>query len=198
MAHETYPGPPPRARLEGGGPVEERGRLEASVLLINTPECLISEGLAELGRPFVVPPETELELLVELSSGPGSAIAADDPSARRSLAGARHRDPRRPPAELRPAAVNAALMRHVDGADRPTVIRWLETVALMTPERAAQQAEFLEHPTWRTYVFVYSEGAELLERWLAAVPPADRPARFGRLLVEPLTPSAIVRELAAG
>ena len=32
-----------------------RGRLESSILLINTPECLISEGLADLGVGFVAP-----------------------------------------------------------------------------------------------------------------------------------------------
>ena len=41
--------PPPRARLEGGDLVDRHGRLESSILLINTPECLISEGLADLG-----------------------------------------------------------------------------------------------------------------------------------------------------
>jgi len=46
-------------------------------------------------------------------------------------------------------------------------------------------------------VFVYSEGEALLRQWLDAVPPADRPARFGRLLREQLTPGAIVDELAA-
>ena len=144
-----------------------------------------------------MPPETELELFDELFQRAGLGNAADDPSARRSLAelAIAIRDAR---AELKPATVNAALQLHVDGADRSTVVRWLETVALMTPERAAHQVDFLDHPTWRTYAFVYSEGAELLERWLAAVPPVDRPARFRRLLVEPLTPSAIVRELAAG
>jgi hypothetical protein len=51
--------------------------------------------------------------------------------------------------------------------------------------------EFLEHPVWRTYVFVYAEGEALLERWLAAVPPDEQPARFGRLLHEQLTPRAV-------
>ncbi len=50
-AHETYPGPPPRARLEGGRPRRPRwAGSRRSILLINTPECLISEGLADVGR----------------------------------------------------------------------------------------------------------------------------------------------------
>ncbi len=56
---------------------------------------------------------------------------------------------------------------------------------------AAKRLEFIEHPLWRTYVFVYAEGEALLARWLDAVPEAERAARFGRLLHEQLTPAAV-------
>ena len=46
-------------------------------------------------------------------------------------------------------------------------------------------------------MFVYTEGEALLRRWLDDVPERDRPARFGRLLREPLTPRAIAAEIAA-
>ena len=46
-------------------------------------------------------------------------------------------------------------------------------------------------------MFVYAEGEALLGRWLDLVPEPDRPARFGRLLREPLTPPAIEAEIAA-
>ena len=62
-------------------------------------------------------------------------------------------------------------------------------------ETAAKRLEFIEHPMWRTYVFVYTEGEALLRRWLEAVPPERRTERFGRLLREPLTPVAIADEL---
>ena len=195
MTHETYPGHHLEHTWREAVLVEGRGWLEASVLLINAPECFISEGLAEIGRQFVLPADTELAVFEELFERAAIAGAGAGPAALRTRAelaiGIRNAR-----AGLRGVAVNAALMLHVDGADRATVARWLETVALMTPERAAHQLDFLEHPLWRTYVFVYSEGAELLERWLAAVPQAGRPARFRRLLVEPVTPSGIVAELA--
>ena len=59
------------------------------------------------------------------------------------------------------------------------------------PSRAFKLLEFLEHPLWRTYVFVYAEGEALLTRWLEAVPEAEQAARFGRLLREQLTPAAV-------
>jgi hypothetical protein len=91
---------------------------------------------------------------------------------------------------------NAALLRHADGVPREDVLAYLERYLLTTPERAAKRLEFIDHPLWRTYVFVYFEGERLLSRWLERVPPAEQPARFGRLLAEQLTPGAIVDEIA--
>jgi hypothetical protein len=195
VSHETYPGHHLEHAWHEAVRVDERAELEASVLLINTPECLISEGLAEVGRRFAVPPSGETDVVVELLERAGLGPRSDA-AARRALAeqAVRIREAR---AALGPAAVDAALMLHVDGLDRAAVRAWLERVALMTPERAEKRLEFVEHPLWRTYVFVYTEGAGLLERWLAAVPD-DAAARFKRLLVEPVTPSAIAAELVSG
>ena len=92
---------------------------------------------------------------------------------------------------------NAALLLHADGASREEVLAYLERHLLTTPERAAKRLEFIDHPLWRTYVFVYFEGERLLSRWLERVPLAEQPARFRRLLLEQLTPGAILDELAA-
>ncbi len=195
LAHETYPGHHLEHAWKEARFVDELGRLEASILLINTPECLISKGLANLGRRFAVPPDEEAGLLAELYERAGLVAAADPVAAREAaerqvrITAAR--------ARLDEAALNAALMRHADGLDHDDVRAYLERVALMSPERAAKRLEFIEHPLWRTYVFVYSEGERLLERWLELVPPADQPARFRRLLLEQLTPGAIAEEIEA-
>jgi hypothetical protein len=194
LGHETYAGHHLEHAWKEAELVGARGHLEASVLLVNAPESLVSEGLAQVGRRFVIPPEDEVDLLVELFSRAELPVAADPVAARdaaeRSAAIRIRRD------SLRPTEVNAALMRHADGIDRETVRAWLERAALLTPERAAKRLEFIDHPLWRTYVFVYAAGAALLERWLEAVPPAAGVARFQRLLVEPLSPSAIAAEVA--
>ena len=88
-------------------------------------------------------------------------------------------------------------MRHADGASHETVLAYLEDVGRFAPTVAAKRLEFIEHPLWRTYVFVYHEGEALLRRWLDAVPPHERPARFARLLREQLTPNAIATEVGA-
>ena len=86
---------------------------------------------------------------------------------------------------------NAAILRHADGRSHEEVLDYLRTSGRMSAETAAKRLEFIEHPLWRTYVFVYAEGEALLRRWVDAVPPAERAARFGRLLREQLTPAAV-------
>ena len=158
-------------------------------MLINTPECLISEGLADLGRQFVAPADELADLLVELYERAGLAVAADPAAARDAaertveLTG-----PRRALAAVRG---NAAILRHAEGRSHDEVLEYLQSVGRYAPATAEKRLEFIEHPLWRTYVFVYAEGEELLARWIDAVGPHDRPARFGRLLREQLTPAAI-------
>jgi hypothetical protein len=198
LAHETYPGHHLEHAWKEAQLVRRDERLECSILLINTPECLISEGLADLGRRFAVPADQEEGLLAELFERAGLAGSAD-PAIVTELArtAVALRSPR---ARLGEFAVNAALRRHVDGASHATVRAELEQVALLTPDRAEKRLEFIEHPLWRTYVFVYSEGEALLSRWLDALPQAEAARRFGRLLTEQLSPATIVGELggAAG
>ena len=86
-------------------------------------------------------------------------------------------------------------MRHADGRSHDEVLAWLEQVGRFAPAVAAKRLEFIEHPLWRTYVFVYHEGEALLRDWLDAVPEPERPARFGRLLREQLTPAGIAAEI---
>lgn len=194
-AHEAYPGHHLEHAWKEAELVERRGRLESSILLINTPECLISEGLADLGHRFASPPDTEADLLVELYERAGLAIAADRGAARVAaettvaLAPARRR--------LDSSRGNAALLRHADGRSHAEVLDWLQQVGRFAPDVAAKRLEFIEHPLWRTYVFVYHEGEALLRRWLEAVSKSDGAARFGRLLREQLTPTAIAAELGA-
>ncbi len=196
VAHETYPGHHLEHAWKEADLVDDRGDMEASILLINTPECLISEGLADLGTRFASPPEASVDLLVGVYGWAGLPIA-DDPglardAAERSVALA---GPRRALSAIRG---DAAFLRHADGRSHAEVLDYLVTVGRFTPAVAAKRLEFIEHPLWRTYVFVYAEGEALLADWLDRVPEAERPARFGRLLHEQLTPGAIAAEAVEG
>jgi hypothetical protein len=189
IAHEAYPGHHLEHAWKEADLVDRDGRLEASILLINTPDCLISEGLANLGLRFAVPPADHVELLVELYGRAGLPLATD-PAAAREAAELTDEiaTPRR---TLTTSAGNAAILRHADGRPHDEVLAYLRDVGRYAPAVAAKRLEFIEHPLWWTYIFVYAEGEALLRRWLDAVPEAHRAARFGRLLHEQLSPAAV-------
>jgi hypothetical protein len=199
LPHETYPGHHLEHAWHEAHLVEGTGRLEASVLCINAPECLLSEGLADLGRRFAVPAAEEADLLVEVYRLAGLEVARDPAAAGGAAARAAATVQvaiTRATAALGGVRGNAALLRHADGASHEEVLAYLERYLVATPDRAAKRLEFIEHPLWRTYVFVYFEGERLLSRWLERVPPEDRARRFRRLLTEQLTPGAILAEIA--
>ncbi|MGY1615827.1 DUF885 domain-containing protein [Geodermatophilus sp. SYSU D00691] len=184
VAHESYPGHHTEHCRKEQGLVDKAGRVEHTVFLVNTPECLMAEGLADLG--------------VEASIGTGwgswaaevlgdLGLRLDGELAERISAAA---------APLNRVRQDAAVLLHDRGADAAEVTAFLQRWSLVSAERAAQQLRFLTHPLWRAYISTYVEGFELLARWLAArpegVPVADR---FLRLLDEPLTPAGIAGEL---
>jgi hypothetical protein len=189
MAHETYPGHHLEHAWKEADLVDAQGRLESSILLINTPECLIGEGLANLGEQFAVPPEDAADVLIELCERANIPIASDAVAVRaaaeQTMAMQRHRH------ALGAARGNAAILRHADGRSHDEVLAYLHDVEGLSEARAAHALSFIEHPLWRTYVFVYFEGEALLRQWVEAVPTADQVARFGRLLHEQLTPADV-------
>jgi hypothetical protein len=186
LAHETYPGHHLEHAWKEADLVGAQRRLESSVLLINTPECLISEGLADLGHDFATDPAGEAELVAEIAQRVGLTATVGSSASIVELAAVRR--------ALGAVAVNAALMRHVEGASHDEAASYLVEVGLMSPERAEQRLQFIEHPLWRTYVFVYSEGEALLRRWLDGS-SGNRAARFARLLHEQITPGEVVAEV---
>ena len=187
-AHEAYPGHHLEHAWKEADLVDRQGRLENSILVMNAPECVISEGLANVGFRFVAPSD-RVDLYAELFERAGLADPAD-PAANRRDAELTEAlwAPRR---TLRAIDGNAAILRNADGLSHAAVVAYLCEVGAYAPERAQKRMEFLEHAVWRTYVFVYAEGETLLERWLAAVTPDEQPARFARLLHEQLTPGAV-------
>jgi hypothetical protein len=195
LAHETYPGHHLEHAWKEADLVLRQGRLEASILLINTPECLISEGLADLGHRFAVGPDGDAPLLAKLADRAGLAAAGARTADRLAwaerqteIAGLRR--------ALGETAVNAALMRHVDGVPPEEVVGYLIDVGLVAPARAEKRLSFIEHPLWRTYGFAYTEGEQLLRQWLEAAPTSEQAPRFARLLHEQLTPGALRDEVA--
>jgi hypothetical protein len=184
VAHEAYPGHHTEHCRKERGLVGAGGRLEHTVFLVNTPECLIAEGLADLGIPASIGagwgPWAE-EIYADLKLGFDGALAERIAAVVQRLDRCRQ---------------DAALLLHDRGGSDDEVVAFLQRWMLVPETRARQSLRFLSHPLWRAYTSTYIEGYRLLSAWLDARPAGQPLAeRFVRLLDEPLTPGRIAAEL---
>ncbi|MBF6195462.1 DUF885 domain-containing protein [Nocardia sp. CDC186] len=179
IAHESYPGHhTEHCRKEAG--LVAAGQAEQTLFLVNTPQCLMAEGLADLALRSIVGPgwgKWAQEIYADLGLRFDGERAERLSNASAKLLGVRQ---------------DAALLLHDRGRSHDEVVEFLQTWSLTTPERARQSLRFLSSPLWRAYISTYVEGYRLLGGWLdRAADAEDRADRFRRLLDEPLTPGAV-------
>ncbi|EHB56546.1 hypothetical protein MycrhDRAFT_3740 [Mycolicibacterium rhodesiae JS60] len=180
VAHESYPGHHTEHCRKEAGLVAGQDQQEQTIFLVNTPQCLMAEGLADLALHAAVGPgwgrwaaEIYADLGLRFDGERAEALA----EATAALADVRQ---------------DAALMLHDEHRDADDVVAFLQRWLLVDDTRARQMLRFLSSPLWRAYTSTYVEGYRLLRTWLD-----ERPAgvsltdRFGRLLDEPLIPSAL-------
>jgi len=187
LCHEAYPGHHVEHSLKEAILYHVQGRGEHAIHLINTPECVISEGIATLAEVAIFPPEESIRVRAEVVF-PAIGLAAD-PAQEVAIGQAL--------GALRGVAGNAALLRHEEGRPAAEVIDFLRRYGLVSDGEAQQRLRFIDDPLWRPYIFTYHAGHDLLGAWLEAAPPASRSARFRRLLTEQVSPSQVGRWLAA-
>jgi hypothetical protein len=180
VAHESYPGHHTEHCRKEAGLVAGQDQQEQTIFLVNTPQCLMAEGLADLALYAVVGPgwgSWAAEIYADLGLRFDGERAEALSEASTALADVRQ---------------DAALMLHDEHRDADDVVAFLQRWLLIDDTRARQSLRFLSSPLWRAYTSTYVEGYRLLRSWLD-----DRPAgvglteRFGRLLDEPLIPSSL-------
>ncbi|BBX31307.1 CalR9 protein [Mycolicibacterium mageritense DSM 44476 = CIP 104973] len=180
VAHESYPGHHTEHCRKEAGLVARDGQLEQTIFLVNTPQCLMAEGLADLALYAAI--------------GPGWGAWASEIYADLGLRfdGERAEAVSEAVAGLADVRQDAALMLHDEHRDVDDVVEFLKRWLLVNDERARQMLRFLSSPLWRAYTSTYIEGYRLLRGWLDARPAdVSLTARFGRLLDEPLIPSTL-------
>lgn len=186
VAHESYPGHHTEHCRKEAGLVAGLGHGEQTIFLVNTPQCLMAEGLADLALHAAVGPgwgTWAAEIYADLGLRFDGERAEALSHARSALAEVRQ---------------DAALMLHDEHRDVDDVVAFLQRWLLVDDTRARQSLRFLSSPLWRAYTSTYVEGYRLLRAWLDDRPAAVGPTeRFGRLLDEPLIPSSLRAELTA-
>lgn len=180
IAHESYPGHHTEHCRKEAGLVHRGDQAEQTIFLVNTPQCLMAEGLADLALYAAIGDQW---------GGWAQDIYADlglrfDGEQAQSIARAR--------AGLINVRQDAALMLHDEHRDPEDVVAFLKRWLLVNDERARHMLKFLSSPLWRAYISTYVEGYRLLKGWLDRRPPQQSLAeRFGRLLDEPLVASSL-------
>lgn len=184
IAHEAYPGHHTehcrKEQILVGG-----GQAEQTIFLVNTPQCLMAEGLADHA------------LVAAMGENWGTWAQEIYADLGLRFDGERAQRISRASAGLLGVRQDAALMLHDRRADQDSVARFLQRWLLAPPERARQMLRFLTSPLWRAYISTYVEGYRLLGEWLDLSPASERLERFGRLLDEPLTPARLRAEIVA-
>ena len=180
VAHESYPGHHTEHCRKEAGLVAGKGQDEQTIFLVNTPQCLMAEGLADLALYAAIGPDWGAwagEIYADLGLGFDGERAQAVSEAAATLADVRQ---------------DAALMLHDEHRDVDDVVEFLKRWLLVDDERARQMLRFLSSPLWRAYTSTYVEGYRLLRGWLEARPSeVSLTERFGRLLDEPLIPSTL-------
>jgi hypothetical protein len=179
--HETYPGHHTERCSKEHLLVRSRGLLEETLVLVPTPQTLVTEGIAKLAP----------EMLLEGDGRAALATVMHDAGIELDLTHALAVERAHEPCAW--AEVNAALMLHDGGASEAEVHAYLERWALMTPEWAAHMIRFFTEPTTRTYIHTYSAGRELCRSYVAG-----EPERFRRLLTEQVRVRDLLEASAAG
>jgi hypothetical protein len=178
VCHEAYPGHHTEHALKEQRLYRERGWGEQAIQLINTPECVIAEGIATLAARMIFGDELhawEAEHLYPLAGISG------DPEREARIARAQW--------HLRAISGNAAIMLHEQGADPQDAVRYIIRYGLRSEREARQNLRFISTPLWRAYIFTYFIGRQLLGDWIARGNPRER---FRTLLTEQVYPSMLI------
>jgi sulfur transfer protein SufE len=174
VAHESYPGHHTEHCRKEAGLVRRQRQDEETIFLVGTPQCLIAEGLADLGLEVVAGerPEPVLEEHFRPLGIPYDAGVAAEVSSVSDVLGA--------------VRGNAAILLHDRGRSLDEATAYLEKWALSPRVRAAKAMQFATDPTWRAYVFCYIDGLRLCREYVKG-----DPTRFERLVTEQLVPSQL-------
>jgi hypothetical protein len=178
-AHEGYPGHHTEHVVKEKLLYIEEQRFEHSILLIQTPECVIAEGIGNTGLDVLFTVSEQIEIgLKELCPDPKREYSLEiliaENEARKNIMA---------------FANNLAIHAYVDGWSDDQLVKYGLDFGFVTEERLRQNLMFIRNPLWSTYVFNYFIGETLIKKKFGERPS---PADFKRLLTQPILPSDLM------
>jgi hypothetical protein len=172
VAHEAYPGHHTEHSRKEVGLVRQRRFDEETIFLVGTPQCLLAEGLADLGIEVVMgerPEPVVADHLRPLGVPYDAEVAASVATAGEALGAVRG---------------NVGLLLHEEDVPVDDAVAYAERWGLLPKARAEKLVGFMLDDTWRAYMTCYVEGLPLCRSYVAG-----DPARFERLITDQLLPA---------
>jgi hypothetical protein len=165
VTHETYPGHQTQLVQREAGFHKDFHNLEATIAIINTPDCTIAEGLAEAGsdilstaRPLTKP-ETVSSYLLKLRRAVG---------------------------------INALVMLQEKQTSESEVVEYIKDLGAYEEDYAKARIPFMTDPMWAPYGYTYLIGAWLVRGFFKAAQEAHLTDEFIKALyLEVHTPSTL-------
>lgn len=181
IAHEAYPGHHTDNVIKEKFLYQEKGYLENSILIYNTPDNVIAEGIGENALEVVASPQEIINLYqfildeVELDEFDGKLIYNIMTTE----------------VDLRAININLVLMIYEHKTSDQKVIDYQVKYGLDTIERATKFLEFLTKT--RSYACLYPMGRKVVKDYISA--GENKKVRFLKLLKEQLTPSQLITDI---
>ena len=169
-AHEGYPGHHTEHACKEAHLVDELGRVESSILMIHAPECLVSEGIAQIALTEALGKDWPAEV-ARILRPLGIPF---DPVVAGVVAEADN--------ELRRVQADVAYLAHERGWSIDELVAFEQRYALSNEDRARKRVEFATDPLWAAYVPTYSSGEPLVRAYAG-----KQPGNLRKLLTEQLT-----------
>ena len=177
-SHEGYPGHHTEHSVKEKCLYVDENRFEHAILLILTPEAVISEGIANTGLNVIFPDEQlRMELEIENFRPKPSSTPLEVLLKRGKCM-----------KELFKLSGNLAIYAHVNGWTDDEIFDYCtqELHIPYTKERLQQWMKFIRSPLWAPYIFTYTYGEMLIKRKFGEKPSVKD---FSQLLTRPILPS---------
>jgi hypothetical protein len=179
IAHEGYPGHHTELSIKEKKLVCEKDYYEHTIALINSPSCVIAEGIATSALKTALN-DKEQEDWYREEILPRAGMSHINP--------ARMVQINRASEKIKGIMGNVSFMLYDQHKSREEAAQYLRKYDLATEQVIDHLIRFVSDPLSRSYVFTYDMGYDLLEELFAV---KDRITYFKRILEEPVTPSQI-------
>jgi hypothetical protein len=176
LSHEAYPGHHTEFQIKEECLYRERGYAEESCNLLFAPGSIIQEGIANTAFEIISP---ELELFEWME---GYLIPRLQLPTRKALELYHVNEALK---TLKHSISNVAIQYNSGLISEDDAIEYLHTYGLYDPRLARQLFEMVKDPLYRTYMFTYTAGYDLIDK---AVSGESKLPLFRRLLSEQMLP----------